>query len=103
MFVRGNNRHLNLQEKGFIAGSISQGASQRSIAQTYGIDRKTVRLWANRYEETGNVLRQAGSGRPRKTTPDEDLRLIQQVAAKPITSAAEIAGRLILFYYWVHF
>ncbi len=48
--------------------------------------------WQRRYEETGDVDRQPGSGRPRKTTPLEDLNIRNAAIAKPITTAQEIAG-----------
>jgi transposase len=34
-----------------------------------------------------------GSGRPRKTTPEEEENIALAVAAKPITTAQEIAGK----------
>jgi transposase len=52
-----------------------------------------VFLWQTRYRETGDVTRQVGSGRPRKVTPEDEENIALAVAAKPITTAQEIAGK----------
>jgi len=53
----------------------------------------TARKWIRRYEETLDVHRKVGSGRPFKTTPAQDMRIFQAVRARPITSLQEIKGK----------
>ena len=45
-----------------------------------------------RFAETGDVLRQIGSGRPCVVTPIQDDMLVVAVSAKPITTAQELSG-----------
>lgn len=70
------------------------GQGPKSIAEILGIHRATVYRWLRRYEETDGVKRQKGSGRPRKSTPDEDMALIRAAEDSRFSSAKEIAGIL---------
>lgn len=45
----------------------------------------------NRYETTGGVKRISCAGRPRKTTPDEDRKLIQKFVDGPFSTASGVA------------
>ncbi|GFT14631.1 DDE_3 domain-containing protein [Trichonephila clavipes] len=59
-----------------VIGRLESGQTQRSVADAVGVTRSVVaRLW-NRFQETGNVRRQPGAGRPRATTSTDD-RYIQ--------------------------
>ncbi|GFU85971.1 uncharacterized protein TNCV_3069731 [Trichonephila clavipes] len=52
------------------------GQTQRSVSDAVGVAKSVVaRLW-NRFQETGNVRRRPGAGRPRATT-STDGRYIQ--------------------------
>ena len=93
MFFR-ERGHLSLQEKGAIIALLYRGVSVNEVAEICGCHPTTVRRWMHRYEETMDVERRFGSGRPRKTTPEEDTMLLDAVRAKPITTAAEIAGSI---------
>ena len=95
---RGNN-HLNSQEKGAIIGCHSAGQSIRLIARNNGFSQKTVARWVNRYEETGDVERKVGSGRPSKLSPAQLQMLVDAVAAKPITTAQELGGNFLFHSY----
>ncbi|GFW79048.1 hypothetical protein TNCV_214801 [Trichonephila clavipes] len=55
-----------------VIGRLESGQTQRSVADAVGVARSVVaRLW-NRFQETGNVRRQPGAGRPRATTSTDD-------------------------------
>ena len=84
--------HLTLQEKGAIVALITKGADKHEIAETIGCHPNTVKRWARRYDETFDVQRRIGSGRPKKTTPEQDAMLLDAVIANPLTTAQEIAG-----------
>jgi transposase len=73
------------------------------IAEVVGCHRETVRRWIQRYEETLDVTRRLGSGRPHKTTPLDDARLLAAVRAKPITSLQELKGSKIVLYKKIFF
>ncbi|GFV95673.1 uncharacterized protein TNCV_2009901 [Trichonephila clavipes] len=74
----------NMRHLGHLRPSKSRlesGQTQRSVADAVGIARSVVaRLW-NRFQETGNVRRQPGAGRPRATTSTGD-RYIQLTARR---------------------
>ncbi|GFX89021.1 uncharacterized protein TNCV_2853211 [Trichonephila clavipes] len=64
-----------------IIGRLESGQTQRSVADAVGVARSVVaRLW-NRFQETGNVRRRPGAGRPRATTSTDD-RYIQLTAVE---------------------
>ncbi|GFX82083.1 uncharacterized protein TNCV_398131 [Trichonephila clavipes] len=55
-----------------VIGRLESGQTQRSVADAVGVARSVVaRLW-NRFQETGNVRRRPGAGRPRATTSTDD-------------------------------
>ncbi|GFT41531.1 hypothetical protein TNCV_3942791 [Trichonephila clavipes] len=58
-----------------------------NVADAVGVAKSVVaRLW-NRFQETGNVRRRPGAGRPRATTSTDD-RYIQLTARRNITENA---------------
>ncbi|GFT04725.1 transposable element Tcb2 transposase [Trichonephila clavipes] len=64
-----------------VIGRLESGQTQRSVADAVGVARSVVaRLW-NRFQETGNVRRRPGAGRPRATT-STDGRYIQRWTAE---------------------
>jgi transposase len=91
MFLRERGQ-LKLQERGGIVALRNQGLPIAQIAALFDCNRNTVKRWVSRYEETLDVQRRLGSGRPKITTPEEDNMILDAVRAKPITIAAEIAG-----------
>ncbi|KAL4715876.1 hypothetical protein ACJJTC_014608 [Scirpophaga incertulas] len=54
--------------------------------------RKTVYLWYQRYQQEGTIQKHLSSGRPRKTSLDEDRRLIDEVQERPFTSTSTLAN-----------
>jgi transposase len=90
--------HLSLQDKGVIVGMHQLRTPETDIAEVVGCHRETVRRWIQRYEETLDVTRRLGSGRPGKTSPLDDARLFAAVRAKPITSLQELKGSKIVLY-----
>lgn len=92
MFMRENGQ-LSLQARGGIVALQNHGASISAIANTFNCSRNTVNRWVHRYEETLDVSRRIGSGRPKSTTREEDVMFLDAVRAKPITTAQEIVGK----------
>ncbi|GFV44224.1 transposable element Tcb2 transposase [Trichonephila clavipes] len=71
------------------------GQTQRSVADAVGVVRSVVaRLW-NRFQETRNVRRRPGAGRPRATTSTND-RYIQLTAHRNRTENATQMQRHLL-------
>ncbi|GFY21326.1 transposable element Tcb2 transposase [Trichonephila clavipes] len=79
-----------------VIGRLESGQTKRSVADAVGVARSVVaRLW-NRFQETGNVRRRPGAGRPRATTSTDD-RYIQLTARRNRTeNSAQLQRQLLL-------
>ncbi|GFU87364.1 transposable element Tcb2 transposase [Trichonephila clavipes] len=79
-----------------VIGRLESGQTQRSVTDAVGVARSVVaRLW-NRFQETGNVRRRPGAGRPRATTSTDD-RYIQLTARRNRTeNATQLQRQLLL-------
>ncbi|GFV07935.1 transposable element Tcb1 transposase [Trichonephila clavipes] len=79
-----------------VIGRLESEQTQRSVADAVGVARSVVaRLW-NRFQETGNVRRRPGAGRPRATTSTDD-RYIQLTACRNGTeNATQLQRQLLL-------
>lgn len=79
-----------------VIGRLESGQTQRSVAEAVGVTRSVVaRLW-NRFQETGNVRRRPGQGRPRATTATDD-RYIRLTARRNRTeNATQLQRQLLL-------
>ncbi|GFX67769.1 HTH_Tnp_Tc3_2 domain-containing protein [Trichonephila clavipes] len=79
-----------------VIGRLESGQTQRSVADAVGVARSVVaRLW-NRFQETRNVRRRPGAGRPRTTTSTDD-RYIQLTARRNRTeNATQLQRQLLL-------
>ncbi|GFW35696.1 transposable element Tc1 transposase [Trichonephila clavipes] len=79
-----------------VTGRLKSGKTQRSVTDAVGVARSAVeRLW-NRFQETGNVRRRPGAGRPRATTSTDD-RYIQLTARRNRSeNATQLQRQLLL-------
>lgn len=53
---------------------------------------KTVRKWVDRYQQEGNVQRRFGPGRPRTTTNEQNVELVEYIRANPFSTATRAAA-----------
>jgi transposase len=72
--------------------SVVDRQSQAAISKATGHSRNTIRLWLNRFKETGNVLDLPRSGRPRISTPEQDQWLRTASLKNRTRSAADLQG-----------
>lgn len=70
------------------------GLSYRKIADKYKISFSGVRHIIKKFEATGLVKNMARSGRKRKTTAREDVRIVRMVKQQPTISSREIGENL---------
>ena len=61
-----DRKHLNDQERASIISFTECGKTVAFISERLGISGSNVSLWQTRYRETGEIIRQRGSGRPKK-------------------------------------
>ncbi|GFX39078.1 uncharacterized protein TNCV_3426641 [Trichonephila clavipes] len=79
-----------------VIGKLESGQTQRSVADAVGVARSVVARQWNRFQETGNVRRRPGAGRPRATTSTDD-RYIQLTARRNRTeNATQLQRQLLL-------
>ena len=78
--------HLTTEFRQRAVDAVLDGMTKTAVAVAYGVDRKTITRWVNRFQEGGGdaLLRQIGSGRRRKLedlTEEELLRIVLAGAA----------------------
>ena len=86
-------RELTNAERKTIIALREEGVPVGNIARRFHCCRQTVyRVWA-RYQHTGNHKKLIRSGRPKKTTPREDRRLLWIARLMRFSPAKILAGR----------
>src|SRR5579871_717374 len=65
--------------------------SFRAIARELKYSRDTVKIWINRYQESGDVQDEEGRDRKRKTSEAEDINIISMIKKLRTRSSAEIS------------
>lgn len=82
------SKKLTDAQKGRIISLRNEGHHNlEMIAQLAETSVKTVRKWLDRYAQEGNVQREFGPGRPRITTNDQNLEMVEYIKANPFSSA----------------
>ncbi|XP_073536735.1 uncharacterized protein [Phyllobates terribilis] len=64
--------------------------STAEVAGTFNVSQRQVQRIKKRFEETGDVFDKPRSGRPRKTTAQEERLLVRKSKASPSSTAAEL-------------
>ncbi|GFY32654.1 transposable element Tcb2 transposase [Trichonephila clavipes] len=79
-----------------VIGRLESGQTQCSVADAVGVARSVVaRLW-NPFQETGNVRRRPGAGRPRATTSTDDRYIQLTVRRNRTENATQLQRQLLL-------
>lgn len=81
--------HVNELTKGGIIAKIDDGWSVRQTAAFYNVNRNTVLNILRRWRNDGRINRNPGSGRPRKSTAEQDAALINTLRAHPFTTVVD--------------
>ncbi|CAJ0919617.1 unnamed protein product [Ranitomeya imitator] len=64
--------------------------SSAEVAGTFNVSQRQVQRIKKRFEETGDVFDKPRSGRPRKTTAQEERLVVRKSKASPSSTAAEL-------------
>jgi transposase len=87
---RDNKNFLN----GLIIGDLRGGKKPKTISDYFGIPLRTIyRKW-KRFREEGTLAVKKSPGRPKKTTPREDTRIIREVKKDPFSTCKDIASNI---------
>jgi transposase len=90
--ARGNGAALSDEQKWGIIHKMRAGLTQKAVADSLGINRNVASKYWKRYNDTGGVARQPGSGRKAIVTRDAEDRAMELVTGSDSLSA-EIAGQ----------
>ena len=89
-----NCNQQRISNRSRIIGMRDTGMSYKRIARELGISLPTVRLWCQRWEESGNLNDRPRVGGPRKTTPEEDRAITEVATQGSHTNAVAIRDTL---------
>jgi transposase len=98
MFRENCLKKLTAGERAAVVALSLSGHSINQISRQIGCGRATVVLWKDRFDQTQDVQRKVGSGRPKITNPRQDQRMFNAARNKPITTSKEISGILIFVF-----
>ena len=68
---------LSLEESSRLVGHLEAGISPTKVAGIFVVKKTTVYRIKAKFDEDGSVKMRRGSGRPRKTTEEEDDAIVQ--------------------------
>ncbi|KAL7634905.1 UNVERIFIED_CONTAM: hypothetical protein RMT77_015286 [Armadillidium vulgare] len=77
-----------------IISLFESGRTKTEIAKTLGIQVATVRRWIVRHEKEGNLCDRPKPGAPRRTTLNEDKKIIQETNKNPYADSRAIKRAL---------
>ncbi|GFT02702.1 HTH_Tnp_Tc3_2 domain-containing protein [Trichonephila clavipes] len=80
--VLAQRKHLEDFLRGRIIGRLECGCTQLEVSKELGIAQSAISRLSRRFQDYGNVSRCYSTGRPRVTTPNEDLYIYLAVTAK---------------------
>ena len=85
-------RKLSIAERWQAIGIKNAVMINRQIAANFGLNNSVISRLVARHRQTGSIEERRRSGRPRKTTPREDLFLACQARLHPFSTAGQLRG-----------
>ena len=73
------DHHDSYNRRAQIVGMHAAGLNVSEIMRDMGISKPTVRLWLHRHQESGSMRDHPRTGWPRKSTADEDARIVADI------------------------
>ena len=92
-------KNLTIGQRGAIVHLSIAGKSVAEIAEQMGCSRKTVQRWIERHDETGDIKRKQGSGRPRKVTQQLSRHIVDHIRRDPITTSRNIISKICCLFF----
>jgi transposase len=92
--ARGNGAALSDEQKWGIIHTIKAGHTQKGVADSFGISRNVVGKYWKRYNATGGVARQPGSGRKPIVNRDVEHKAMELVTGSDSLSADNAGKQL---------
>ncbi|KAL7634884.1 UNVERIFIED_CONTAM: hypothetical protein RMT77_015261 [Armadillidium vulgare] len=90
-----NRKESNLVFRRKIVKLFEANIPKLQIARQLGTSVQTVRKWIKRHKEDGNLRdRPSPAVKPRKTTRQQDLEIVNSVQTNPFTNAKQIKREL---------
>ncbi len=87
-------RKINQFERSKITVLYQQQKKKSFIAMEMKLSWSTVSNIIKKFEDSGNINRKSGSGRPRKTTIAQDRLIIRQIKKNPFISTRKLSIQL---------
>ncbi|KAG0727317.1 hypothetical protein GWK47_034901 [Chionoecetes opilio] len=75
-------------------GMWEAGVKIKDISQVLGVSKVTMQRWFTRWQNDGNVKTKSRTGKPRVTTPEEDIRIVAAAQESSKVTAVDITRNL---------
>ena len=86
-------RKLTLEQKWQVIGMRNTGLSLRRIADQFGVSHSVISRLLKHHREARTVKERDRSGRPRKTSPRDDIALLQSARRRPFLTARRLRDK----------
>lgn len=83
-------RETSVAERKAIVAMAGSNVSTRDIAATYSISQRTVQRWIRRHQEGEGFENAQRCGAPRRTTREEDERIVSCAQRTPLITAVTV-------------
>jgi len=93
---------LSNVEKARAIGQIEAGVPQKDVAALFGVSPGTISKWKAKFQETGDVKDRPRSGRPKKTTEQEDHFITLSALRNRRLSSRNLQARFARRYDTIH-
>jgi transposase len=76
---------------GLVIEGFLQGKKAKDLEKELGIPKRTLYNKWKRYQQEGTLAKKPRSGRPKRSTLREDMRMVREVKKKPFITCKQIA------------
>ena len=87
-------RRLTDEQRGRALALLDEGLGQREVARRLAVSHSTIQRLLQRFNETGSVQERRHTGRPRKTTRQEDRYLVLAALRERASTTVTLRGHL---------